>query len=105
MAELDRVLSGGLVPGSVTLIGGEPGVGKSTLLLQAAEGFAHSGGRVLYVSAEESVQQVRLRADRLDTLAGDLWLVNETDMGALLGRIDELEPAMVVVDSIQTVHD
>ncbi len=105
VAELDRVLSGGLVPGSVTLIGGEPGIGKSTLLLQAAAGVAHTGASVLYVSAEESVQQVRLRAERLDAIAEHLWLVNETDLSAMLRRIDELDPALVVVDSIQTTHD
>ncbi|HUW01961.1 MAG TPA: DNA repair protein RadA [Acidimicrobiales bacterium] len=105
VAELDRVLSGGLVPGSATLVGGEPGIGKSTLLLQAAAGIAHTGESVLYISAEESVQQVRLRAERLDAITENLWLVNETDLDAMLQRIDELGPTMVIIDSIQTTHD
>src|SRR4051812_34017072 len=78
IGELDRVLGGGLVPGSVTLVGGEPGIGKSTLLLQAMAGLAADGKRCLYVSAEESAQQVRLRAERLDALPQNLWLVTHT---------------------------
>src|SRR5262249_47262860 len=74
VSELDRVLQGGLVPGSVTLLGGEPGIGKSTILLQALSGLAASGRRCLVVTAEESAQQVRLRAERLGALAGNLWL-------------------------------
>jgi len=103
--ELDRVLSGGLVPGSVTLVGGEPGIGKSTLLLQAASSMTRSGGRTLYVSAEESRQQVRLRAERLGTLAPDLWLASETALPNLLAQLDEVKPELLVVDSIQTVFD
>lgn len=103
--EVDRVLSGGMVPGSVTLVGGEPGIGKSTLLLQLAAGVAASGGTALYVSAEESSQQVRLRAERLGTLADGLWLVSETALPHILGHLDELRPDLVVVDSIQTVFD
>jgi DNA repair protein RadA/Sms len=103
--ELDRVLDGGLVPGSVTLLGGEPGTGKSTLLLQAAASLARGGQRVLYASAEESAPQVRHRADRLDALVPDLWIVAETDVDALVGHLDELDPAVLVVDSIQAVHD
>ena len=76
LSELDRVLGGGLVPGSVSLLGGEPGIGKSTLLLQMASAMAVAGHRVLYVSAEDSRQQVRLRAERLGTLAAQLWLVS-----------------------------
>src|SRR5437899_7007837 len=78
ISELDRVLGGGLVPGSVTLLGGEPGIGKSTLLLQALAALAGSGARCLLVSAEESRQQVRLRAERLGALPASLWLVGET---------------------------
>lgn len=103
--ELDRVLSGGLVPGSVTLVGGEPGIGKSTLLLQAVAGAAAAGRRSLYVTAEESAPQVRGRADRLGALSSDLWLASDTDIGAVVGHLDDVEPSLVVVDSIQTVHD
>ena len=105
VAELDRVLGGGLVPGSVTLIGGEPGVGKSTLLLQVAGDLARRGTRTLYVTAEESAQQVRGRAERLGALSDELYLAAETSLPHLLGHLDSLEPAVVVVDSVQTVHD
>src|SRR3954469_10664907 len=80
IGELDRVLAGGLVPGSATLLGGEPGVGKSTLLTQAAGALAGAGHRVLYVSAEESSQQVRLRAERLGAVVPNVWLASETDL-------------------------
>jgi len=102
VAELDRVLGGGLVPGSVTLLGGEPGIGKSTLLLQV---LAAHRGRCLYVSAEESTQQIRLRAERLGALAPELWLTAETALPHVLGAIDEVSPGLVVVDSIQTLTD
>ena len=105
IGELDRVLSGGLVPGSVTVLGGEPGVGKSTLLTQAAASMARAGRRVLYVSAEESSQQVRMRADRLDALVPELWLAAETDLGHVVAQLDAVQPAVAIVDSIQTVHD
>lgn len=100
--ELDRVLGGGLVPGSVTLLGGEPGIGKSTLLLQTLS--AHSG-RTLYVSAEESAQQVRLRAERLGAVRDDLWLLSETVLPHIISAMDELAPELVVIDSIQTLVD
>ncbi|MEZ5219622.1 MAG: DNA repair protein RadA [Ilumatobacteraceae bacterium] len=102
IGELDRVLVVGLVPGSVTLVGGEPGVGKSTLLLQFV---AQWHGTVLYVSAEESAQQVRMRADRLGALREGLWLLAETDLTATLAAIAEVSPSLVVIDSIQTVAD
>ena len=102
ISELDRVLGGGLVPGSVTLLGGEPGVGKSTLLLQL---LATWSGRALYVTAEESAQQVRLRAERLGAVRADLWLLAETALGHILAAVDETKPELVVIDSIQTVHD
>jgi len=105
MSELDRVLGGGFVPGSVTLIGGEPGVGKSTLLTQVAASMAYAGTDVLYVSAEESRHQVRLRAGRLGALAPRLWLASETDLGHVLAHVDRVQPGVVVIDSIQTVHD
>jgi DNA repair protein RadA/Sms len=102
IGELDRVLGGGVVPGSVTLLGGEPGVGKSTLLLQLLAGC---GGRALYVTAEESAQQIRLRAERLEGVRPDLWLLAETSLPQILAAVDAVQPTIVVVDSIQTVHD
>ena len=104
IGELDRVLGGGLVPGSVTLIGGEPGIGKSTLLLQAVASLASRDECVLYVSAEESKQQVRLRAERLDALQPALYLASETAVPHILASVDEVRPSVLVVDSIQTVH-
>ncbi|MDQ3273590.1 MAG: DNA repair protein RadA, partial [Actinomycetota bacterium] len=106
IAELDRVLGGGLVPGSVTLVGGEPGAGKSTLLLQAAHALAERGGgaNVLYLSAEESPGQVRLRADRLDALSDHLLLASETELPSVLGLVDRHRPAVLILDSIQTVR-
>ncbi|MDO8390474.1 MAG: DNA repair protein RadA [Actinomycetota bacterium] len=102
IAELDRVLGGGLVPGSVTLLGGEPGIGKSTLLLQL---LAKWPQRTLYVSAEESAQQVRLRAERLDAVRPELWLLPETSLPHILAAIDAVQPQLVVIDSIQTIAD
>ncbi len=102
IGELDRVLGGGFVPGAVTLLGGEPGIGKSTLLLQL---LAAVSGTALYVTAEESAQQVRLRAERLDAMRPDLLLLAETALPHVLAAIDETRPDLVVVDSIQTVHD
>ncbi len=103
--ELDRVLGGGLVAGSVTLLGGEPGMGKSTLLLQALGAMAARGTRCLLVTAEESVAQVRVRADRLGTLARELFVVSETSLPAIAAHLDEISPAVCVIDSIQAVHD
>jgi DNA repair protein RadA/Sms len=105
IGELDRVLGGGLVPGSVTLVGGEPGIGKSTLLLQALTAMADAGARCLLVTAEESAQQVRLRAERLGALAPGLHLLAETNLPWVLAHLAELAPDVVVVDSIQTVYD
>ncbi len=102
IGELDRVLGGGLVPGSVSLLGGEPGIGKSTLLLQL---LARWPGRSLYVSAEESAQQVRSRAERLDAVQPQLWLLAETSLQHVVAALDTVEPSLVVVDSIQTVGD
>jgi DNA repair protein RadA/Sms len=103
--EVDRVLSGGLVPGSVTLVGGEPGIGKSTLLLQVVDALASRGARALYVSAEESKQQVRLRADRLGTLRPHLYLAAENAIPHIVSHLDTVAPDVVVIDSIQTVYD
>ncbi len=105
MAELDRVLGGGLVPGSVTLLGGEPGIGKSTLLLQVAAEVAAAGARVLYLSGEESAQQIRLRAERLGALHPGLWLATEVAMPQVVGAIEEVAPDLVIVDSVQTLLD
>lgn len=104
-AEVDRVLGGGLVPGSVTLLGGEPGVGKSTLLLQLAASIAATGERVLYASGEEATRPLRDRAARLGALPDELWVVSETSLPAVRAHVDDLEPAVLIVDSIQTVHD
>ncbi|MCB0988612.1 MAG: DNA repair protein RadA [Microthrixaceae bacterium] len=101
--ELDRVLGGGLVPGSVTLLTGEPGIGKSTVLLQAAATVASSGRTVLYLSGEESPQQVRLRAERLGALHPGLFLAAETALPHLISAIDQVQPELVVVDSVQTL--
>ncbi len=103
--EADRVLGGGLVPGSVTLLGGEPGVGKSTLLLQMVGSYAARGHRALYITAEESAPQVRSRAERLGVLEPDLWLAAEHLVPNIAGQIAEVDPSVVVVDSIQTIHD
>jgi len=105
VSELDRVLGGGLVPGSVTLLGGEPGIGKSTLLLQALASLAAGGARCLLVSAEESRQQVRLRAERLGALPASLWLVGETVLPNVVADIEQVAPDVCVIDSIQTLHD
>jgi len=105
ISEFDRVLGGGLVPGSVTLLGGEPGVGKSTLTLQLLGTVAASGRRGLLVSAEESPQQVQLRAGRLGVDRDGVWIVAETAMPAILGAMSEVQPDLLVVDSIQTVFD
>ncbi|HEX3980559.1 MAG TPA: DNA repair protein RadA, partial [Acidimicrobiales bacterium] len=101
--EFDRVLSGGLVPGSVTLVGGEPGIGKSTLLLQVLAARAAAGHRVLLVSAEESAHQVRLRAERLGPVPPSLLILPATDVGAVISAVVESDPDLVVVDSIQAV--
>ena len=104
MAEADRAFGGGLVPGSVTLLGGEPGIGKSTLTLQLAAARVGAGGRVLLVSAEESPGQVRLRAERLGAVHDDLWLAGDASVEAILAHLDQLEPDLLIVDSVQTVH-
>lgn len=105
VTELDRVLGGGLVPGSVTLLGGEPGVGKSTLTLQVLASFAMTGRRGLLVSAEESPEQVQLRAARLGAQLDEVWIVSETALPAILGAVSQVQPDLLVVDSIQTVFD
>src|SRR5690242_14657516 len=101
--ELDRVLGGGLVPGAAILLAGEPGVGKSTLLLEVAAQTARYRRKVLYVTGEESAAQVRLRADRTGGIQDELYLAAETDLGAVLGHVEEVRPTLLVVDSIQTI--
>ena len=101
--ELDRVLGGGLVPGVVVLLAGEPGVGKSTLLLEVAARAAREGSPTLYVSGEESAAQVRLRAGRTGGLDPHLWIAAETDLGAVLTHVDTVKPGLLVVDSVQTI--
>ncbi|MCU1413155.1 MAG: repair protein RadA [Microbacteriaceae bacterium] len=103
IAEFDRVLGGGIVPGATVLLSGEPGVGKSTLLLEVASKAAARGMRVLYVTAEESASQVRLRAQRTGALHDELFLAAETDLATILGQIDQVEPQLLIVDSVQTV--
>lgn len=105
LSEFDRVLGGGIVPGSLVLIGGDPGIGKSTLLMQASGQLALSGGRTLYVTGEESAQQVRLRGERLGTLAPELYLAAETDIDAIEAHVRNLRPRYLIIDSIQTVFD
>ena len=101
--ELDRVLGGGLVPGAAVLLAGEPGVGKSTLLLEVAAQTAGSGLRTLYVTGEESASQVRLRADRTSSVHDELYLAAETDLGAVLTHVHEVRPQLLVIDSVQTI--
>jgi DNA repair protein RadA/Sms len=103
IAEFDRVLAGGLVPGSVTLLGGEPGIGKSTLVLQALVARAAAGDRVLLISAEESAHQVRLRAERLGPVPAQLLILATTDLSTAVRAVVETEPRLVVVDSIQAL--
>src|SRR3989442_1396907 len=103
IGELDRVLGGGVVQGSLVLIGGDPGVGKSTLLLQAASALAQAAPPVLYVTAEESAAQVKMRADRLGVVSDRLLLLAETDLSAVQAILDDVKPRGLVVDSIQTV--
>ncbi|MEV0379193.1 DNA repair protein RadA [Nonomuraea sp. NPDC050643] len=102
VSELDRVLGGGLVPGAVVLLAGEPGIGKSTLLLEAAASIAERT-TVLYVTGEESAAQVRLRADRIGAIQDQLYLAAETDLSALVTHVEKVQPSMLVVDSVQTI--
>ncbi len=103
MGELNRVLGGGVVPGSLILIGGDPGIGKSTILLQISNQLAAKGLKVLYVSGEESVKQIKLRSQRLNVYGGNLLLLAETNMPIIEKTIEELQPAILMIDSIQTM--
>lgn len=103
IGELDRVLGGGIVQGSLTLVGGDPGIGKSTLLLQICQAIGNSNKKILYVSGEESVQQIKLRANRLNITTKNLLLLSETNFNIIENTIRELNPDLVIIDSIQTV--
>ncbi|MEV6772714.1 DNA repair protein RadA [Nocardia sp. NPDC051030] len=104
VSELDRVLGGGIIPGSVVLLSGEPGVGKSTLLLEVAHRWARSRGEIaLYVTAEESAGQVRLRADRTGAVHEKVYLAAESDLATILGHVEQVRPTLLVVDSVQTM--
>jgi DNA repair protein RadA/Sms len=102
--EFSRVLGGGIVPGSIILLGGEPGIGKSTLLIQVCALLAENTGTVLYVSGEESARQIKMRADRLKLDAEDLFLLTETNLSAIFEHVQQINPTILVIDSIQTVY-
>ena len=104
LAEVNRVLGGGLVAGSLVLIGGDPGIGKSTLLLQVSASLAQAQDKVLYVSGEETQHQIKLRSERLGIAGEKLYLMAETDLEAILNQIEQLQPSLVVIDSIQAVY-
>jgi DNA repair protein RadA/Sms len=104
LSEFARVLGGGIVPGSLVLVGGDPGIGKSTLLLEVAGMVANQHGVTLYVSGEESSRQIKMRAERLQLTAHNLYLVTETRMGAIMQHISDLQPQMLIIDSIQTTY-
>ncbi|MCL4868934.1 MAG: DNA repair protein RadA [Anaerolineae bacterium] len=105
LVEFTRVLGGGVVPGSLVLVGGDPGIGKSTLLLQVAALMAQEHGVTLYISGEESARQIKMRADRMDVQAHDLFLLTETNLNAILPHIEATHPNLVIIDSIQTTYD
>ena len=104
LKELDRVLGGGIVKGSLTLISGDPGIGKSTLLLQTANNIASYYGKVLYVSGEESEEQIKIRGDRLGVTANNLFIVSETNLDTIEAYIEKIQPVFVIIDSIQTMY-
>jgi DNA repair protein RadA/Sms len=102
--EFDRVLGGGIVPGSVVLIGGDPGIGKSTLLLQLSGRLSHKGTVILYVTGEESTSQTRLRANRLGSISDNIYLLTETCLENIIPQMESLRPALIIIDSIQTIY-
>ncbi|MCD8089577.1 MAG: DNA repair protein RadA [Clostridiales bacterium] len=104
VGELDRVLSGGLVKGSFTLVGGDPGIGKSTLLIQVCRRLGEVGQKILYVSGEESASQVKMRAERLDIKTDRLYILSETSLGIIENAVNEVKPDLVIIDSIQTMY-
>ena len=103
-SELNRVLGGGTVEGSLVLIGGDPGIGKSTILLQVCKNFAGLGKRVLYISGEESLRQIKLRAERLNALQGDLRFLSETNLDLIRELLLREKPDVAIIDSIQTMY-
>lgn len=105
IGELDRVLGGGLVPGTLVLIGGDPGIGKSTLMLQALHGLAQKDRKVLYVTGEESIRQIRIRSQRLSTVDDHMMVLSEIDVHAIVATVEAEKPAALVVDSIQTLYN
>jgi DNA repair protein RadA/Sms len=105
MAEFNRVLGGGVVEGSLVLVGGDPGIGKSTLLLQASDQLAQNGQKVLYISGEESIRQTKMRAERLEIESDNLYVLAETDIHEIENRLKDLEPTFLVIDSIQTIYN
>lgn len=104
ISEFDRILGGGLVQGSLVLIAGDPGIGKSTILLQTSGELCKNGQKILYVSAEESASQLKLRANRLGIKAENLYIYPQTNLESIRAQIDELQPDMVVIDSIQAIY-
>lgn len=102
--EFSRVLGGGIVPGSLILLGGEPGIGKSTILLEIAAMMSETAGPVLYVSGEESTRQIKMRADRLNIKAHELFLLTETNLGSIMNHVQQIKPVILIVDSIQTTY-
>ncbi len=105
IGELDRVLGGGIVPGSLVLVGGDPGIGKSTLLLQVCRKLSDKNKKILYISGEESLKQIKMRANRMGDFSDSLYLLCETNLDMIRGVIEEQKPDMVVIDSIQTMYD
>ena len=104
MKELDRVLGGGIVRGSLTLVGGDPGIGKSTILLQMCRNLTLNGVKILYVSGEESLQQIKIRADRLGGFDREMLLLSETNLDSIAGAVTKVNPEVVIIDSIQTMY-
>ncbi|MDM8534073.1 DNA repair protein RadA [Clostridiaceae bacterium HSG29] len=104
ISELDQVLGGGIVEGSLILVGGDPGIGKSTLLLQMANNVASKGKKILYISGEESLKQTKLRADRLKIMSDNLFFVSENDIDIIVSHVKNISPQLLIIDSIQTVH-
>ncbi|MBQ8085556.1 MAG: DNA repair protein RadA [Lachnospiraceae bacterium] len=104
MNELDRVLGGGIVRGSLTLVGGDPGIGKSTILLQVSRNLTSQGVKILYVSGEESLQQIKIRADRLGGFDKDMLLLSETNLNSIVESVEKVNPEVMIIDSIQTMY-